>query len=132
MSGRQEGTTERDSWLSSLPKGFVIRKVSQYVYEINGRKTNIKFSNNLRPDNTFWFNTTPKRLEEMAVFVWLCGTAEDYYVIPHDKMRQLIEAGNWLSKPWNYPSFILNTNYHMYTPAKIKIHSYYRNLSPLR
>jgi hypothetical protein len=131
MAGRLNGIKEIDRWLLDREReGFLIRKVSQYVSEINGKKVNIKF-NKLRRDNTFWFNTTYKRLKEMDVFVWLCGDSENYYVIPCDNMRQLIEAGSWLKKGWgNRPSFCLSLN-HKYIPANIDVSSYYQNLSPL-
>lgn len=136
MAGRQDAIMEREKWLSSKEReGFVIKRVNQYVYKINGKKANIRFSNS-RSDNAswFWFGITTRRLEEMDAFVWLCGTAESYYVIPCEKMRQLIDAndGKWIYGRQNRPEFILDTNYHKYLPAKIDISSYYRNQSPLR
>lgn len=130
MSGRQDGMRERDRWLLHIEnQGIAVKKINQYVYEISGKKVNIKFTNP-RPDNSFWFNTTPKRLREIEVFVWLCGKAEDYYVIPCEKMKQLIDAGNWLDKRWNYPTFSFKPYNHKYLPANLDVSTYYRNLSP--
>lgn len=84
MAKQQDGIKERQRWVSSKEgEGFVINKVSQHIYDINGKKANIRFANP-RSDNEFWFwfSTTPRRLEEMDIFVWLCGTAGNYYVIP--------------------------------------------------
>jgi len=128
MSGHQDGIRERDRWLSyAQSQGFVVKRVSQYVYEINGKKVNIKFTNP-RPNKSFWFNTTPKRLMEMEFFVWLCGKAEDYYVIPREKMRQLIDSGNWLDRRWSYPTFSFKCHNHKYLPANLDVSVYYRNL----
>lgn len=131
----QDKIRELQRWLSSKEReGFLIRKASQHVYDINGKKTNIKFA---KPrsgyEYLFWFGTTPRRLEEMDIFVWLCGTAENYYVIPCEEMNLLIDAskGKWIYKKRNYPEFILDTNHHEYLPAKIDISQYYRNQSPL-
>ena len=135
MAKRQDGIRERQRWVSSKEReGFVIEKVSQHVYNIDDKKANIRFSSP-RSDNVFWFwfGITPRRLEEMDVFVWLCGTAENYYVIPCEEMRRLIDAnkGKWVYGKQNRPEFILDTNHHKYLPAKIDVSSYYRNQSPL-
>jgi hypothetical protein len=134
MSGCQDGMRERDRWLSQIGgKGFFIKKINQFVYEINGKKANIRFANP-RSDNAFWFwfGITSRRLEEMDIFVWLCGTAENYYVIPCEEMSRLTDAnkGKWVYGKQNRPEFILDTNHHKYLPAKIDISIYYRNLSP--
>jgi hypothetical protein len=132
MPGREEGAIERDRWLSYLErsKNLVAKKVRYCVYEINGRKTNIKFANR-RTDDTFWFNVSPNYLNEIDVFVWLCESWEDYYVIPNDKMNRLIETGNYLSKASGYPSFLLRPSDHKYLPTKADIETFYRDLSPL-
>jgi hypothetical protein len=131
----QNGIRERQRWLSLVEReDFVIKKINQHVYDINSKKVNIRFSNP-RSDNAFWFwfGITSGRLEGMDVFVWLCGTAENYYVIPCEEMRRLTDAnkGKWVYGKQNRPEFILDTNYHKYLPAKIDISSYYRNQSPL-
>lgn len=131
MSGRQDGMLERHRWLLHIEnQGLAVKKISQYVYEINGKKVNIKFTNP-RAYNSFWFNTSFRRLREMEVFVWLCGKAEDYYVIPCEKMRQLIDAGNWPDKRYpNIRTFSFKPYNHKYLPANLDVGLYYRNLSP--
>jgi hypothetical protein len=131
MPENQDGIMERDGWLLDREgEGFIVKKVSRCVYEINGKKVNIKFAKQRR-DNTFWFNTTPKRLEEMDLFVWLCGGSKNYYVISRDKMKQLIDARNWLDKGHYRPEFCISPN-REYLPAHINISSYYQDTSPLR
>jgi hypothetical protein len=135
MPELQNGTKEKQRWLSLKEReGFLIKKVNQYVYDIDSKKVNIRFSNP-RSDNAFWFwfGITFGRLEGMDVFVWLCGTAENYYVIPCEEMRRLIDAnkGKWVYGKQNRPEFILDSYYHKYLPAKIDISSYHRNQSPL-
>jgi len=131
MSEHQDGNRERSKWLSQRRnEGFFIEKINEYVYEMNGKRTNIKFAN-LRKDNLFWFNTSFNRLREIEVFVWLCGKAENYYVVPCKKMKQLVDAKNWFDKGHNRPEFCINLN-HEYLPANIDISSYHQNLSSLK
>jgi hypothetical protein len=55
MAKRQAGIRERQRWLYSKEReGFMIEKVSQHVYDINDKKSNIRFSSP-RSDNVFWF-----------------------------------------------------------------------------
>lgn len=140
MPGCPIGKWEREKWLSQrLNESFSVERICNFVYMIkdnklekNANKTNIKFAK-LRRDESFWFNITPNRLQEMDFFVWLCGTAEDYYVIPNQKMRQLVDAnaGKWMFKKLNYPEFCFTTN-HEFLPAKQDVQFYYRKSELLR
>jgi hypothetical protein len=66
--GREDGMRERYRWLSQLENSFVINKITEFVYNINGKKVLIKFTNP-RKNNVYWFNVTYKALKEMDAFV---------------------------------------------------------------
>ncbi|VVB94022.1 Uncharacterised protein [uncultured archaeon] len=136
MTGREEGHAEgkreRHRWLSQRrEEGLVINRITEYVYEIYGKKVLIKFTNP-RKNNVYWFDVTKKALNNRNVFVWLCEKSENYYVIPNEKMNELIKAGNWYNERDDCPTFELAPTIHKYLPANRDVSFYYRNISLLR
>ena len=123
---RYEAKVEIEQWVSSRKQeGKNVRFESLSIYDVNGKKTNVHFASP-RPDGTFWFSVGLTYLESIDYFVWICGQAEDYYVIPRKKMKEL--AVGWFSPKSERSHFRIDSKNHEYiTVKKTCISEFYRN-----
>lgn len=127
MPKYQAKNTEIERWIHfRREEGFEVAEVKRSsICEVNGRKTSIHFGSP-RKDGTFWFSIGLTQLEDMDYFVWLCEKAENYYVIPRKKMKEL--ATSWLSSTQHRFHFRLDIKTHEYVAHVFHdISLYYQN-----
>ena len=131
MTKYQERIRKIERWIRFRTEdGFVIAKAQGArgrTYLVNGKRTNIQYATR-SADRTFWFSVGFAQLNEMDIFIWLCEIAENYYAIPHNKMKKL--ATNWFSPTEKRFHFRLDTKNHKYIAhTRTNIIDYFQNLS---
>jgi hypothetical protein len=128
MSGKPNRNKEIEIWVGSKKdEGFPTQYLIRNTYLVNGKKTNVHFASP-RKDGTFWFGfgLDSTQLEDVDVFVFLCGKHENYYAIPRKIMEKI---ANWRGSSNRYNFRIDMTNHEYISQERYGIKDYYQNNS---
>jgi hypothetical protein len=128
MSRNSNRNEEIETWVcSKKDEGLPIQYLSRNTYLVNGKKTNIHFASP-RKDGTFWFGfgLDSTQLEDVDVFVFLCGKPENYYAIPRKIMEKI---ANWRGSTNRYNFRIDMTNHEYISKERHRIKDHYQNNS---
>jgi hypothetical protein len=102
-------------WLENAKKlGYEIFRENDTVYLVNGRRTNIKYSE--IHSGKAWFSVGNNYLESIDIFVFLCASHELFYTIPRDEMNRLAKLTT-IESTFGLPEFHIDPESNRYMPG---------------
>jgi len=117
--------------------GINLRQAGRARYRANGQIVNLRTTHGLPNSRRYWFDVTPSFLTDGSVdyFLFVCGSAEDFYTIPSAHLNDLVEDAN-LAGSKQVPNFNIEVPYHLLVPCglgqQFDIRRFFRDVTPLR